>query len=618
MNATGSTVHGIDLGTTNSCISRFDNGSFEIIPIDGKATVPSAVAWANDRWIFGLEANNHLQIAPQQGARSFKRHMGENHVTYTIAGKSYTPLELSEKLLAYIKDRAEQVTEETVCDVVITVPAWFHDLQRRETIEAGRRAGLNVIRIINEPTAAALAYELADPETNTHQEQTWLVYDLGGGTFDVSVIQVKDEYKEVLASTGNTYLGGDDFDHKITEWLVDGLKDRHNVDVKDDVLAMARLKFLAEDTKIRLSTEADVTLTDFIPFADRTLELDVTMDREKFESLIDEYIKSTIDKTEQALAQANLQADAIDRLLLVGGSTRIPLVRERLFAAFGLEPDAKVDPDISVALGAGVQAAITKGLSFSHAVVDVAPHSLGVAAVGDEDEWSDLGEKMAKSPRELAGDHQMAQIRDRHPLTFVPMVRCNSRLPARFVKTFFTGAPYQKQVEVAVYQGESRLTRENTFIGSFIVDIAPQPDIVPIQIGFEYDLNGIIKVSVKDQSDHSNIKRYTMDLNRPSDANLDHRLLAESQEDTYDIEYETDDESATQEIQQAEATNFLIEKIEGRLSLLSATEGDSVRMLLSEYKHHLQLGDDDKLDDLEEKLYDWLEQSDQDSIQPSL
>ncbi len=597
-------AYGIDLGTTNSCIARYSGaGAPEVIAIDGAPTVPSVVAFDGREWLCGRRAANHAMLEPHNAVRSIKRHMGEEHHRVRLGGEDLSPVQISAKILAYLKNRAEEATGDAIREVVITVPAWFNEPQRRATVAAGEMAGLTVTRIINEPTAAALAYRADGPADGSRDagEERWLVYDLGGGTFDCSILAVSGTCKEVLASCGNTFLGGDDFDHRIVLHLVDEIRDRHGIDPAADVLAMARLRHLAEQAKIRLSTEVETSIQDHFEIDGRHFDLDTTLSRASFGALIEDYIESTLAKSRQALEEARTQAADLKRVLLVGGSTRIPRIQERVARTLGIEPEAYVDVDLSVALGAAVQSALDAGLSYAQVVVDIAPHALGVAVRGEED----LRRAAAVLAGGLFGEGEPDADDNPHPLTFAPIIRKNTRLPARFVEEFYTAFDDQKTVEVAVYQGESRNTRDNVHIGAFFVPLRPMPAGSPVQIGFEYDRNGLVHVSVSDKD--KALKRYTMDLKRSAAGNSEpapYRRPVTMDEDGADDEGDRDEAGG----ESAGILNFLIERVERRLAEGPADAHAGIRELLASYKTQLTAGDDERLDALEEALYAWLDE----------
>ncbi len=595
------TAYGIDLGTTNSCIARFTGAAaLEVIPIDGASTMPSVVAFDGREWLCGRRAANHAMLEPHNAVRSIKRHMGEDLYRVRLGGEDQSPVQISARILAYLKRQAEAATGERIREVVITVPAWFNEPQRRATVAAGELCGLTVTRIVNEPTAAALAYRADGP--GQAGEERWLVYDLGGGTFDCSILSVSGTCKEVLASCGNTFLGGDDFDHRIALHLLDGIRDRHGVDPAADPLAMARLRHLAEQAKIRLSTEVETPIQEHFEIGGRHLDLDTTLSRGTFATLIEDYIESTLAKARQALEEAKIGAADLRRVLLVGGSTRIPRIQERVAETLGIEPEAYVDVDLSVALGAAAQSALDAGLSCAQVVVDIAPHALGVAVMGEED----AQRAAAILARGLFDAETPEEDDNPHPLTFAPIIRKNTRLPARFVEEFYTSYDDQDTIEVAVYQGESRNTRDNVQVGAFYVHMAPVPAGTPVQIGFEYDRNGLVQVSVSEKG--GALKRYTMDLNRSAASNSEpvpRGMAIGLDEGPGDEDAGSGDEPG----RAAGILNFLIERVERRLAEGPEAAHPEIRTLLASYKEQLTAGDDERLDALEEALYTWLDAS---------
>jgi molecular chaperone DnaK len=394
-------------------------------------------------------------------------------------------------------------------------------------------------------------------------------------------LSVTNASYEVLASQGNTYLGGDDLDHRLAEMFVTHLRDQHNVDPGTNKIVQARLRLLSEQTKIRLSSDTVVHLKEPIVMGSDTYLLDLTITRDDFEQLIDDLVISTIEKATQALADAGVTASSLNRLLLVGGSTRIPLITERLVQHLGIEPESWLDPDLSVAMGASVRGAIANGEVFERSVVDICPHSLGIAVFGEED--SEF------SPSLFDSDNP-------HPLTFAPLIRRNSRLPAHFVRTFYKGSDHQQHAIVAVYQGESSNTRQNTFIGEFTVTLQNQHD-AKLDVSFTYDLNGTINISVK-EAGSLQARVYTMDLSRSADDNSDLNGFSE--------QLLMQEESALTE-DNPEVTNYLIEKVSKRLQEQGSVAPQSMRDLLESYKLLLEQDSDDELDEVEDQLYDWIE-----------
>jgi len=398
--------------------------------------------------------------------------MGSAH-RYEIDGRSLTPEEVSAEVLRALKAGAERELGEPVTDAVITVPAYFDDAQRRATLRAGELAGLHVLRLLNEPTSAALCYEQLGLDGREEPELI-LVYDLGGGTFDVSVLEVFQGTREVRATNGNTQLGGDDFDDKLLSLFVDTLKTQHGVDVRSDPFAMARLRRAAEHTKIALSGDVRaVVREEFVTTNDgKSIHLEREVSRRAFEDSIVELIDSTVELSRRAVADAGLTPAQLSRICLVGGSTRIPLVRARLEEAFGLPIHEEIDPDLAVALGARIQAAILLDESVDRVLVDVAAHTLGVRVVGDQDDFDSV------------------------PDTFAPILRRNTVLPALRVEEFYTLYDEQEKLEVEVFQGEHARVSQNTPIGSFTCPLSSRPAQSPVRIAFNYDLDGVVRVTV--------------------------------------------------------------------------------------------------------------------------
>lgn len=585
---------GIDLGTTNSCIARARAAGVEVVPIDEAPTVPSVLAWNGEEFLVGRRAANYAMLAPDRAVRSIKRRMGDADYRVTIGTTALSPIDVSARILQYLKQQAEHQTGETVDEAVITVPAWFNEPQRRATLAAGERAGLAVTRIINEPTAAGLAYghttTSLDAAPTRETGERWLVYDLGGGTFDVSILSVAGSYKEVLASCGNVYLGGDDFDHRIVRHWVDRLRDRHNADVSEHRVAMAQLRHMAEQAKIRLSTEVEVHVQALVETAEERLELDDVLTRAELAAMIDDYVESTIVKARQAMEEARVDARDLSRVLLVGGSTRIPCVRQRIAEELGIEPDAYADVDLSVALGAAIQSSLDHALSASQIVVDAAPHTLGIAVVGEED-----GELLGSADDDIA-----------YPLTFAPVIRKNSRLPAKFVEEFSTVHDGQDGVDVVVLQGESKNTRENTLVGTFHVAFEPKPAGASVCVGFEYDRNGLVRVAVSEQGGLKLLKSHTLDLHRSAESNSEvhsmHRSTWRSSSDDEDGLEASDGGAAAQR----QLTNFLIEQVERHLGGDSPDEAQ-IREALETYRELLAAGRDAEIDAVEDRLYAWLD-----------
>ena len=485
-----SKVIGIDLGTTNSCVSVFERGESKVIPNkEGKNTTPSVVAFTDKGEILvGDVAKRQAVTNPEKTIYSIKRIMGlmsneknaeeakarlPYHVVdrngacaVEIAGKVYTPQEISAKILIKLKEDAEAYLGESVTDAVITVPAYFNDSQRKATKEAGTIAGLNVLRIINEPTAAALAYGLDKKEA-----EKILVYDLGGGTFDVTVLETGDNIVEVLATGGNAFLGGDDFDNKIIDWLVSEFKNETGIDLKGDIMALQRLKEAAENAKKELSSAQETEIN--LPFitADATgpKHLVKKLTRAKFEGMIDSLVGETITKINEVIKDAGLSKSDIKEVVMVGGSTRVPLVQEEVKKAFGKELNKSVNPDEVVAIGAAIQGAVIKGDVKDVLLLDVTPLSLGIET---------LGGVMTK------------------------IIEKGTTIPTKKSQVFSTAEDNQSAVTIMVFQGEREFARDNKSLGNFNLEGIPAaPRGVPqIEVEFDIDANGILTVSAKDKA----------------------------------------------------------------------------------------------------------------------
>ncbi len=451
---------GIDLGTTNSCVSVYEGGEAKVIVnADGDRTTPSVVAFKKGETLVGKTAK-HQSVTNPDTISSIKRLMGTNKKV-KANGKEYTPEEISAIILGDLKKTAEAYLGEKVTSAVITVPAYFNDAQRQATKNAGKIAGLKVERIINEPTAAALAYGLDKQD----ESQTILVYDLGGGTFDVSILELGDGVFEVKSTSGNNKLGGDDFDQRIIDYIVSDIKKEHDVDLSDNKMALQRIKEEAEKAKKTLSSVTSTEIS--LPFITADLNYETTLTRAKFESLISDLVDSTLEPVRKALKDAKLKSSDIDKVILVGGSTRIPCVQELVKKELGKEPSKEVNPDEVVAMGAAIQGGVLTGDVNDIVLLDVTPLSLGIETLG--------GVCTVLIPR-------------------------NTTIPTSKSQVFSTAQDNQPAVDIHILQGERKMAADNKTLGNFqLTNIPPAPRGVPqIEVTFDIDANGIVNVKAKD------------------------------------------------------------------------------------------------------------------------
>ncbi|GAB4256128.1 MAG: molecular chaperone DnaK [Methylomicrobium sp.] len=568
-------IIGIDLGTTNSEVAIVDNGKVNVIAEDGKKILPSFVGVDDSGEILvGETARNQYLIYPERTVKSIKRLMGQD-TQVVMADNRYTPQEISAIILKRLKAIAEKHVGQAISKAVITVPAYFSDAQRQATREAGEIAGLEVVRMINEPTAAALVYGAGQSEA-----KRMLVYDLGGGTFDVSVVNVQSGIVEVLSSHGDNHLGGDDFDQQIVNHIQDHIREQHGIDISGNSKAMARVTRAAEKAKLTLSDEPFVQIDEeyLLEHDGAPVHLTLELSRGDYEAMIDDYINATMDALHIALKGAKLTVSDIDEIILVGGSTRTPCIRERLFEEFGFEPHGEVDPDLCVAMGAATQAAMIAGQQVDTVLVDVTPYTYGTSAVGYLD-----GEP--------------------YPFQFVPIIHKNSVLPVRKSEAFATFMDGQTKVDVKIYQGEDPDALNNIEIGQFTVeDLQNVPAGNVITLTLDLDLNGILHVSAREKA--TGLEKSITINNAISRFETEELSSAKRRIDELFGESDATDEARAQESEAIVKARQLIKKAESLFETVSAEDREDMVDLIEKITDCIDAGDEAGLEEPVERLND--------------
>jgi molecular chaperone DnaK (HSP70) len=569
-------IIGIDLGTTNSEVAIVKDGQPIVIAEQNKKIIPSYVGLSDDgKILVGEPARNQFLIYPERTIKSIKRKMGSNE-TVKLGDKTYTPQEISAMILMKLKGMAERYLGREVKKAVITVPAYFSDAQRQATRDAGEIAGLEVVRIINEPTAAALAYE-----TDHKEEKKILVYDLGGGTFDVSVVSLQAGVVEVLSGHGNNHLGGDDFDNKIAERIYDDFKSANELDLRSNPRSKARVIRASENAKIFLSDNPFVKIEEEYISEKKglPLNLDIELARHDYEDLIRPYIDETLDAVHTALKGANLSASQIDEILLVGGSTRTPMISAMLKENFNKAPRKEIDPDLCVAIGAAIQAAMIAGESVSSVLVDITPYTFGTSALG------------------------MLHGVPSHDV-YVPLIEKNTPIPVSKSDVFYTVVDNQEIVEIKVFQGENEDASKNITIGSFKIEgLSRVPNGNEIVATFDLDINGILKVSAVEK--RTGLKK-SIKIDNAIARFEEHKLIEakEKIKSVYEAEFLPSAETS-ESVTVADA-NALIQKAQAMMNEIPEDDRDDVINLIEDIRDGIGKNDMESLDEAVEHLADIL------------
>ena len=565
-------IIGIDLGTTNSCVAVMEGGKPTVIAnAEGSRTTPSIVGFSkNGERLVGQLAKRQAILNPDRTIISIKRHMGEDFKK-NIDGKDYTPQEISAMILRKLADDASNYLGEKVTSAVITVPAYFNDAQRQATKDAGKIAGLDVLRIVNEPTAAALAYGLEKEKT-----EKVLVFDLGGGTFDVSILEIGDGVHEVLSTSGDTHLGGDDFDQKVMDWLAEEFKKTEGIDLKSDKQAMQRLKEAAEKAKCELSSvvETNINLPFITADANGPKHLDMTLSRAKFEELSHDLLERCKKPVEQAIKDAGISKNEIDEVVLVGGSTRIPAVQALVKEYTGKEPNQSVNPDEVVAVGAAVQAGVLAGEVKDIVLLDVTPLTLGIETLGG---------------------------------VMTPLVQRNTTIPVSKSQVFSTADDNQTAVDIHVLQGERPMARDNKSLGMFRLDgIPPAMKGMPqIEVTFDIDANGIVNVTAKDKATNKEQKITITNSSNLSESDIDKMVKEAEANATEDKKKKEEAETKNNAESMISAADRIVKDFEGKISDSDKTKLEeqktALRKALDENKAHEEIK---KLsEDLQQTMY---------------